>query len=132
MKTSKQKENIKKDRKNFWKRIPWGIVLACTLTFGPVIWFVLWFVTSAIHNSNKPEHLVRIEYVVYDVPGGSTYTGNYKLKGESFMVVKNSSNGTNTLTIKDKDDSGVKVEGQSATVYVGTSDVRQKSLRIVK
>lgn len=132
MKTSKQKENIKTDRKNFLKRIPWGVVFGCVVTFGPIIWFLTWFVTSAIHNSNKPEHIVKIEYVVYDVPGGSTYTGNYKLKGESFMVVKNSSNGTNTLTIKDKDDSGVKVKGQAATVYVGTSDVRQKSLRIVK
>lgn len=132
MKTSRQKENIKTDRKNFLKRIPWEVILGCTVTFGPIIWFLTWFVTSAIHNSHKPEHTVRIEYVVYDVPGGSTYTDNYKLKGESFTVVKNSSNGTNTLTIKDKDATGVKVKGQSATVYVGTSDVRQKSLRIVK
>ena len=132
MKTRRQKEIIKTARKNFLKRIPWAAVVTSSLIFGPVVWFLAWFITSAVHNSNKPEHLVQVEYVVYDVPGGSTYIGNYKLKGESFTVVKTSSNGTNTLRIKDKDDSGVSVKGQYATVYTGTSDVREKSMRIVK
>lgn len=132
MKTIKQKEYVKTNRKNFWKRIPWGVIVSCTITLGPIIWFVLWFTTSAIHNSHKPEHTVHIEYMVYDVPGGSKRTGNYKVKGEKFVAVKTSEQGTNKLVIKDADNSGVRVEGQTVVVYVGTSDVQNLGIRVVK
>ena len=110
-----------------------GIVFTILLIVGAIGWFT----AATIHGANQPEHLVKIEYVIYR--GNTPYpkTGIYKMKGKSFHTTyytrsQRYGNGPNILEIKDSDDWGLYVGKQSICVYNGYNDVEVKSLKVIQ
>lgn len=102
-----------------------------------IVGMIGWFTAAAIHGSNQPEHLVKIEYVIYRGNKAYPKTGIYKMKGKGFNTqyytrTTKYGQGPNVLNIVDTDDWGAYFGKQHVCVYTGYNDIEVKSLKVIQ
>ncbi len=107
------------------------------LSIAIVLLFVSFFAGCWIEAANKPEHKVRVEYVIYRDGKPYEKSGVYSVKGENFKSriytrTQRYGNGPNVFEVIDADAVFGYFGKQCVCVYTGYNDVECKKITVIE
>lgn len=107
------------------------------LSIALVLLFVAFFVGCWIEAANRPEHKVRVEYVIYRDGKPYEKSGVYSVKGKSFEPciytrTQRYGSGPNVFEVRDADAIFGYFGKQRICIYTGYSDIECKNITVIE
>ena len=102
-----------------------------------VILFIAFFAGCWIEAANKPEHKIKVEYVIYRGDKACEKCGVYSVKGKNFKPriytrTQRYGNGPNVFEVIDADAVFGYFGKQCVCIYTGYNDVECKRITVIE